>query len=105
MMNTPAFRLRAMGTAIAMGFMVNAQAADLVEIIRDAKANDSAFASARSTLEAGREKLPQGRSLVLPTLSASANIGNTFNNVSSLASTGTTKVERDPRNLGWTVAL
>ncbi len=105
MMNTPAFRLRAMGTAIAMGFMVNAQAADLVEIIRDAKANDSAFASARSTLEAGREKLPQGRSLVLPTLSASGNAGNTYNNVSSLASAGTTKVERDPRNLGWTVAL
>ena len=94
-----------MAAAIAMGFVVHAQAADLLEIMRNAKANDSAFASARSALEAGREKLPQGRSLVLPTLSASANAGNTYNNVSSLASAGTTKVERDPRNLGWTVAL
>jgi len=94
-----------MATAISMGFLVHAQAADFLEIMRDAKANDSAFASARSALEAGREKLPQGRSLVLPTLSASANAGNTYNNVSSLASAGTTKVERDPRNLGWTVAL
>ena len=94
-----------MAAAIAMGFMVSSQAADLLEIMRDAKANDSAFASARAALEAGKEKLPQGRSLVLPTLSASANIGNSFNNVTSLASTGTTKVERDPRNIGWTVAL
>ena len=104
-MKTPAFRIRAMAAAIAMGFMVHSQAADLLEIMRDAKANDAAFASARAALEAGKEKLPQGRSLVLPTLSASANLGNTYNNVTSLASTGTTKVERDPRNLGWTVAL
>lgn len=104
-MNAPAFRLRAMVAAIAMGFMAGAQAADLLEVMRDAKANDAAFASARAALEAGKEKLPQGRALVLPTLSASANIGNTYNNVTSLAPTGTTRVERDPRNIGWTVAL
>ncbi len=105
MTRTSAFRLRAMAATIALGFTAHAQGTDLLEIMKDAKANDSAFASARSALEAGREKLPQGRSLVLPTLSGSASAVNSFNNVSSLASTGTTKAERDPRSLGWTVSL
>lgn len=105
MTRIPAFRLGTMAAAIALGFAVDATAADLLEITREAKANDAAFASARSALEASREKLPQGRALVLPTISGSANISNSFNNITSLASTGTTKIERDPRSLGWTVSL
>ena len=48
-------------------------AADLVQVYRDAQANDPTFAAAKATLEAGRERLPQGRAGLLPVLSLSAN--------------------------------
>jgi outer membrane protein len=48
-----------------------ATAEDLFQVYRDAQRYDSAYSSARQALEAGREKLPQGRALVLPTLNLS----------------------------------
>ena len=45
------------------------QAADLLDIYRDATSSDTRFASARMALEAGREKYPQARAALLPTLS------------------------------------
>lgn len=48
-------------------------AADLIQVYRDAQDNDPTFAAARSVLEAGREKAPQGRSGLLPSLSLSGN--------------------------------
>lgn len=54
-----------------------AQAADLLEIFRAAQANDPVFAAARATQQAGQEKLPQGRSLLMPNISLNAN--STFN--------------------------
>jgi len=56
------------------------QAADLLETFRSAQANDPVFAAARASLLAAREKLPQGRSLLLPSISLSAN--STFNDTS-----------------------
>lgn len=53
------------------------QAADLLETYRAAQANDPVFAAARASQQAGQEKLPQGRSLLLPNISLSAN--STFN--------------------------
>lgn len=50
-----------------------AHAADLLETFRAAQANDPVFAAARAAHLAGLEKLPQGRSLLLPSLSLSAN--------------------------------
>ena len=58
-----------MSTAIAFASS-NARAADLVQTYRDAASNDAQFASARNNLLAGREKLPQGLSLLLPQVSA-----------------------------------
>ncbi|MBI5626417.1 MAG: TolC family outer membrane protein, partial [Nitrosomonadales bacterium] len=48
-------------------------AADLLETFHAAQANDPVFASARATLQAGQEKLPQGRSALLPSVNLSAN--------------------------------
>src|SRR6266581_1151063 len=45
-----------------------AAAEDLVQVYRDAQRYDAVYSAARLALEAGREKLPQGRALVLPTL-------------------------------------
>ena len=49
-----------------------ARAADLLQIYRDALANDAAYASARATRDAGLESLPQGLAQILPTVSATA---------------------------------
>lgn len=48
-------------------------AADLMQVYREAQENDAAFAAARHTAEAGREKLPQGRAGLLPNVGLSAN--------------------------------
>jgi len=55
----------------------SAKATDLLEIFRAAQANDPVFAAARAAQQAGQEKLPQGRSLLLPSISLNAN--STFN--------------------------
>jgi outer membrane protein len=48
-------------------------AADLMQVYRDAQNNDPTFAAARATLEAGREKAPQARAGLLPSLTLSGN--------------------------------
>lgn len=64
---------------IASAFMTfNAQAADLVQVYQQALANDATFAGARASLTAGQERITQGRSGLLPFISASgANSRNT----------------------------
>lgn len=47
-------------------------AADLLQVYREALGNDAQYAEARATVEAGREKLPQGLAGLLPTIGASA---------------------------------
>jgi outer membrane protein len=50
-----------------------AQATDLLEILHAAQLNDPVFAAARATQRAGEEKLSQGRSLLMPSISLNAN--------------------------------
>ncbi len=56
-------------------------AADLLEIFHAAQANDPVISAARATLQAGQEKLPQGRAALLPNINLSAN--NTGNNTTT----------------------
>jgi len=56
-----------------------ARAADLLQIYRDALANDATYGSARATRDAGVESLPQGLAQILPTLNATG--FNQANNV------------------------
>jgi outer membrane protein len=58
-----------------------AQAADLLQTYRAAQANDPVFAAARAAQQAGKEKLSQGRSLLMPSVNLTAN--STFNNVTT----------------------
>jgi outer membrane protein len=81
-----------------------AGAADLMQTYREALGNDPQFASARSAAEAGREKLPQGRALILPTVGATAN--TTYNDVTIVPRTSpTTDIQRQFNSNGWTVTL
>jgi len=50
-----------------------AAAEDLMQVFRDSQRYDATYSAARNTLAAGRERLPQGRALLLPTLNLSAN--------------------------------
>lgn len=72
-------------------------ATDLMQVYRDALNNDMQFAAARATVEAGREKLPQGLAGLLPTISATAN--TTMNNNTY------TGVERNFNSNGYNVSL
>lgn len=47
---------------------------DLMQVYRDAQRYDAQYSAARYALDAGREKLPQGRALLLPTLGLTGNL-------------------------------
>ncbi|WP_305821657.1 TolC family outer membrane protein [Massilia brevitalea] len=49
----------------------DANAIDLIQVYQQALANDAAYASARASLAAGRERVTQGRAGLLPTVAAS----------------------------------
>ena len=49
-----------------------------MQVYRDARNYDAQYAAARHTLQAGMEKLPQGRALLLPTLNLSASVVQTY---------------------------
>lgn len=51
----------------------NSQAQNLLQIYHQAQANDPAWASAQKANQAAQEKIVQGRALLLPTVSLSAN--------------------------------
>jgi outer membrane protein len=55
-------------------FSLNAQAADLVQVYKQALANDATYASARAALAAGQERTVQGRSQLLPTVGLSGTV-------------------------------
>src|SRR3981081_927010 len=49
-------------------------AEDLVQVYRDAQRYDAVYSGARYALEAGREKLPRGRALLLPSLGLTGSV-------------------------------
>jgi outer membrane protein len=67
-------RTSLIATLIAGAFVsLNAHAIDLLQVYREALANDAQYASARATLAAGQERAPQGRAGLLPTVGLSGN--------------------------------
>jgi outer membrane protein len=53
---------------LASAFSLNACAADLIQVYQQALANDATFASARASLQVGRESIGLGRAALLPTV-------------------------------------
>jgi outer membrane protein len=96
-------KLRLAAIAVGLAFAGTAAAADFLATYRLAKQNDAAFASARASLEAGLEKLPQGRALLLPVINASGN--TTWNDDENrILSTGIVNSAQFNSN-GWNVTL
>ena len=92
------------GCLSSTGFVGTAQGADLMAVYRDAIAYDAQYASARAALEAGREKLPQGRTGLLPTIGLAAN--TTWNEVDTTRRVnGAPATNTQYNSNGWTVSL
>lgn len=93
-----------LSAGLAGGLAPLAHGADLMAVYRDAVASDAQFAAARAALDAGREKLPQGRAGLLPVVGLTG----------STVWTESDSKLRDPRfpsresqynTNGWTVTL
>ncbi|MCF8176119.1 MAG: TolC family protein, partial [Burkholderiaceae bacterium] len=81
-----------------------AQAADLLSVYHDAVTYDAQFGSARASLDAGREKLPQGRAGLLPSIGLGAS--TTWNETESTRRVnGAAAVPANYNSNGWTVTL
>lgn len=61
----------------ALALSGTTHAADLLDVYHSAQSNDPVFAAARAAEQAGQEKLPQGRALIMPSVNLNAN--STFN--------------------------
>src|SRR2546429_3670812 len=96
---TGAFGLAA---ALAAG---PAAAEDLLQVYREAQRYDAVFAAARYTLDAGRERIPQGRSLLLPLLTLQANAASQRFDVTSSNTAVTPNFGRSVANYGYVLTL
>jgi len=63
---------------------MNAQAEDLLQVYKEALTSDPVFASARAAMVAGEEKIPQGRSGLLPNVTLSGSYSE--NNLNEMTS-------------------
>lgn len=89
---------------LALVFAGSAQAADLLQVYRDAQAHDALYAAARASRDAGLEKLPQGRATLLPTIGLSAN--TVWNDLESKARTpGAVTRNAEYNSNGWSLSL
>lgn len=80
-----------------------AQAADLLQVYRDAQASDAQYAAARANRNAGLERLPQGRAGLLPTIGLSAN--STWNDLESRSRTTAVTASTNYNSNGWSVSV
>ena len=80
-----------------------AAAEDLLQVFRDAQRYDATFSAARNTLAAGRERLPQGRALLLPTLSLGANATRSRIEIESKDPNPAASFTRNPDSTGYTL--
>lgn len=92
------------GSISAGGFAGIAHGADLMAVYRDAMAYDAQYAAARAALDAGREKLPQGRAGLLPNIGLSGS--TVWNELDTNFRTPGVATRNSQYNTnGWTVSL
>lgn len=92
---------RVLAVCLAAAFSGGACAADLMQVYREALANDARFAAARAQREAGQERVVQGRAGLLPSIGASASTA--WND--GEARTTTAAISRSYNSNGYAVQL
>ena len=91
---------------VALGLVVCAApvfAADLLQVYRDALANDQQYVAARAASDALREKLPQGVAGLLPSIGATAN--TVWNQNKYDATNADSTIKRDYNTNAYNVQL
>jgi outer membrane protein len=91
--------------AFAAALPLSAQAENLLQVYRDARAYDAQYAAARYALQAGQEKLPQGKALLLPNIGLSANLTDTRFKLDSNNPALLPDAQRNFRSDGYTLSL
>jgi outer membrane protein len=91
--------------AISLPASFPAGAEDLLQVYRDAQRYDAVYTGARYALEATRERIPQARALLLPTLNATANVTQQRVEVDSESVLPGSDFTRNPGNYGYTLTL
>src|SRR5512146_910305 len=91
--------------AFAAALPLSAQAENLLQVYREARAYDAQYAAARYALQAGQEKLPQGKALLLPTIGLSANVTATRFELNSDNTALLPDASRNFRSNGYTLNL
>ena len=87
------------------GMPLTVLAQNLSQVYQDARAYDAQYAAARYALQAGQEKLPQGRALLLPTLNFNASVVQSYLDTEYKGLTTLPAGERDFRTEGYTFTL
>src|SRR3954469_25038659 len=82
-----------------------ARAEDLLQVYRDAQRYDAVYGAARFSLEAGRERIPQARALLLPAVTATANAAAVHIEQSSQNELLAPAFVRSPTTRGYTLTL
>jgi outer membrane protein len=82
-----------------------ASAEDLLQVYRDAQRYDAVYAAARHSLDAGRERLAQGRALMLPALNLSSSAQYSRIESDSRDPARAPSFTRTPGSLGYTLTL
>jgi outer membrane protein len=90
---------------VLLALPLAAAAQDLSQVYREAQGYDAVFAAARHSLEAGRERLPQGRALLLPTLNLSSQATRTRNELDSRDPLILPSFTRYPESVGYTLTF
>jgi outer membrane protein len=98
-------RFRLTSAALLASVSLGAGAEDLMQVFREAQGYDAVYAAARYNLEAGRERLPQGRALLLPTLNLSGNASRNRTEVDSRDPLVVPSTTRYPESAGYTLTL
>ena len=105
-MQKPLIAVLITSALLTLNVATEAQAADLIQIYQQALANDATYASARSSLSAGQERIIQGRAGLLPNISAS---GSNLRNTGDLSAPNLlgirTKSDLDYHSNAYTVSL
>jgi outer membrane protein len=91
---------------LAFSFLaLPAAAQDLVQVYRDAKAYDAQYGAARYALQAGLEKLPQGRALLLPSLGFTGNMTSSRTETDPHNPSTLPTSLRDARSFGYSLSF
>src|SRR5688572_16450944 len=104
--STRRFRFTSALAALPLFFLpALAAAEDLLQVYREALAYDAVYAAAKHSLEAGKEKGPQGLALLLPTLNLSGSATRQRIEVDSRDPSLSPSFTRSPEAVGYTLTL